>query len=681
MAGRSLPLLGRWSPWRRLAAAIFLPWALGSSSHAATSATGPVAFPPVQNATSLWRTPGAAVRLAFRARVDAARDSPASPPAAHFVYRFGHPSVPPATAPAVRLELGGLDANGYDRLRIRLRGDQRLGFRPEVRVRISRRAPEWPEGEAAASVTLTDVGAEWREFEIPREAFSGLSDWGHLDALGVALTREPAMGGSGGYFLGTVSFAKAAAGAPKPTDPVVAKRRRQWEQSVGGEVAARAALRARMQALPARVLVPVGDLPGDDGGFLRRLAADTWRGMEGLTDRESGLPVDRVELRADSVAEAQVGDYTSPTNIGLYLMSIRSAQALGLIDRNGALERAKRTLAGLEKLERHRGWFFNYYNTTTGERITDFVSSVDSSWLHAGLMVIRQAFPELAARCGALLDGGDFRFFYDPELGLISHGDHADWGLRSKYHYGMLYTEARLGSLIAIGRRQAPAEHWFRMSRTLPLADDWQSQVPRQRRVKSAGGFRWTGGYYHWRNHDYVPSWGGSVFEALMPILVLDEIRLAPLSLGRNGQTHTAVQREFALETLGYPVWGLSPSSKPGGNQYAEYGVKDLGSAGYPPGAVSPHAAALALLTEPAQATANLRQLATRFPLYGDFGFYDAVDPRAGTVAYNYLCLNQGMILLALANHLANHVIQNDFAADPAIQASIKLLAIENFLD
>ena len=84
-------------------------------------------------------------------------------------------------------------------------------------------------------------------------------------------------------------------------------------------------------------------------------------------------------------------------------------------------------------------------------------------------------------------------------------------------------------------------------------------------------------------------------------------------------------------------------------------------------------------MTEPATAVSNLRQLAQRYPLYGDFGFYDAVDPKTGQVAYNYLALNQSMILIALANHLRAGVIQSYFSADPMIQRVLPLLGAEQF--
>src|SRR5439155_16198828 len=131
------------------------------------------------------------------------------------------------------------------------------------------------------------------------------------------------------------------------------------------------------------------------------------------------------------------------------------------------------------------------------------------------------------------------------------------------------------------------------------------------------------------------PSWGGSMFEALMPALVLDEARWAPGSLGANAAAHVDVQRRFAVEELGYPVWGMSPSMTPARDVYGEYGVRVLGVLGYGPGAVTPHAAALALGVAP-EAAGDLREIARRYDLYGDLGFSEAVVPRCGGHGYAF---------------------------------------------
>jgi hypothetical protein len=96
---------------------------------------------------------------------------------------------------------------------------------------------------------------------------------------------------------------------------------------------------------------------------------------------------------------------------------------------------------------------------------------------------------------------------------------------------------------------------------------------------------------------------------------------------------------------------------------------------------VTPHAAALALSVEPGPAIANLRALATQYDLYGDFGFYDAVDPQSGAVAHVYLTLDQEMIFLAVANRLCDGCVQRRFEADPIVQRALPLLAAERFFD
>ena len=171
------------------------------------------------------------------------------------------------------------------------------------------------------------------------------------------------------------------------------------------------------------------------------------------------------------------------------------------------------------------------------------------------------------------------------------------------------------------------------------------------------------------------------MFEALMPTLVVDEQRYAPQSLGRNDETHAAVQRRYATEDLGYPVWGLSPSANPSDGEYGEYGVKVLGSLGYGPGAVAPYAGALALSVMPDEAAANLRRLAERYDVYGDYGFYDSVDPHSGKVAYEYLALDQSMILIAAANGLKDHCIQKRFAADPIAARALAIIGDERFFE
>src|SRR5262249_36869646 len=128
-----------------------------------------------------------------------------------------------------------------------------------------------------------------------------------------------------------------------------------------------------------------------DREFVARIARDTWRGLEALTDRENRLPVDHVHLGA-TPADARVGDYTNVTSVGLRLIAIVAASELRLVSAEQAVERLRALLDTLARLETHDGFFFNYYDTTSLERTSNFISFVDSAWLTAGLIVTRNAF-------------------------------------------------------------------------------------------------------------------------------------------------------------------------------------------------------------------------------------------------------------------------------------------------
>jgi hypothetical protein len=464
---------------------------------------------------------------------------------------------------------------------------------------------------------------------------------------------------------------------------VVAPQKRLWERSFSDPLATRRALRDRLNGWPSFLVADKMALPDSRAEFARRLARDTWRGLDALTDRASGLPLDTVTFggRSADVADARIGDYTNVTNVGLHLAATVAAQELGLLTEDEARGRLVRTLQTLESLETDDGFFFNYYDTTSLERTSHFVSFVDSAWLTAGLMVVRMTYPELYERCTALIEQTDYERLYDSSAELMSHGYYVEPRAQSRYHYGVLYTEARLGVLIAIGKGDVPENVWFNMIRTFPADCEWQSLVPIDVHTKTVRGYEVSGGYYEWRGLRYVPSWGGSMFEALMPTVVLDELAAAPRSLGPNGRAHAVGQRRHALRELDLPVWGFSPSATPGAEQYGEFGVRMLGSHGYAPGPVTPHASALALAVIPKAALANLHELAKRYDVYGDFGFYDAVDPRTGTVAYKYLALDQSMLFLALANYLTDHSVQRRFAADPIAQRALPVIGEEDFFD
>lgn len=583
-----------------------------------------------------------------------------------------------ARAPiGVRIPLAAVDLDGFDHLvfRARSRGDEVLRG---LHVGLRRPHPANARLREAGGAPLPDLDRAWRTVRLPLARFIGLGGLSGIDEL--VFVAEPAVDGAtaGAVDIAEVVAVRTGVVVAGPWDRPEKPRKRAFVARCGGAAAAEAAMPGRARALPQTRETRSRNLPADPGAFLRRVAADTWRGLDGLRDRDSGLPFDTVRVDGAGVEPAvHIGDYTSVTNVGLYLMAVAAARELGFVDAAAARERAAALLATLATLETHAGLPFNYYDTTTGERGSHFVSFVDAAWLAAGLIVVRNAFPELAAEATTLLERGDFGFFHDPRTGLMHHGRFVHLDRSSPFHYGLFYTEARIGSLIAIARGDVPAAHWFRMLRVFPESCAWQAQRPEVLPPLEIDGVRVERGTYRHGDLRFVPSWGGSMFEALMPLLVVDEIRRAPASLGRNAAAHVALQRRWG--GAGAP-WGRSPCRDVDGS-YREFGVPALGVLGYADDVVSPHAAALALAVAPQAATENLQRLAAVPGLYGDFGFYDGYAPATGRVARAYLALDQGMLLLALANHLGDGVVRNWFEADPEIARVLPLLARENFFE
>jgi hypothetical protein len=608
----------------------------------------------------------------------------------YLAYEFFPPSddtqpVPPSSNREIglRMKLMGLDASGYDRLSFWIKADTRQRYSSAFEVQFFRPGLKVPELPEKASFVVTGVNGQWRRVVIPLNLMPGISDWRNLSEFVIAFQSRRSPYPEGAYFVDDIVLIKTGRPGPSAGDRVESPIKQAWEKSLGGAEAARPHIQARLAGWPTQALIDGKTLPASDREFLVRLAQDTWRGIDALTDKAHGLPLDNVVfgVGAASLNHARIGDYTSVTNIGFHLIAIVSALQLKFITAEEALDKLRATLSTLENLETYQGFFYNYYDTTSLERTSNFISFVDSAWLTAGLIVTRMAFSELYERCTRLIEQGDYGFFYDTVTQQMSHGYYVNLATPASYHYGALFAESRLGSLIAIGKEDVPEVHWFRMDRTFPADFTWQTQTPLERKLKASDRYQWTGGYYEWKGIRYVPSWGGSMFEALMPALLLDEQKYAPDSLGLNGKLHAEIQRRYATEELGYPVWGMSPSSTPGEEKYFEYGVKVLGSLGYYAGPVTPHAAALALLVTPDAAIANLRKLAQNYQIYGDYGFYDAVQPVTGLGAYKYLCLNQAMLFIALANHLGDKGIQRLFASDPIVLRALPVLGHENFFD
>jgi len=419
--------------------------------------------------------------------------------------------------------------------------------------------------------------------------------------------------------------------------------------------------------------------------FLYEIAQRTWKYLV-FSAEESGIPADHIILKKDG--KLHDADYTTATNLGLFLMTVPAAIDFDFLSPNEGEEWLEKIIDFMEAMPKSNGGlYYNYFKVKDGKPDENlYVSSVDNAWVAAGLVVASKVKnSELKNRIRKLYQDMDFSKFYDPGLGQMRLGYRDTDHKMDKYHYGLLNTEARLISMIALAKKQVPDEHWYRIYRTLPQEWDWQRSRP-QGQKRTAAGIEYFAGYYTVDGMQVVPSWGGSLFETLMPLLVVPELAVAPRSFGVNDVRIVKLQKDFCLNKKGYPVWGLSPSSMPakvGEFKYGEFGYDKLGSKGYPDkGVVTPHASILALEIDTPAVIENLKTMKVRFPnIWTEYGFYDAVDVNTGEVSTIYLTLDQSMIFLALHNYLKAGGTRARFFTDEIATKMAPILAQQRFFN
>jgi cyclic beta-1,2-glucan synthetase len=262
----------------------------------------------------------------------------------------------------------------------------------------------------------------------------------------------------------------------------------------------------------------------------------------------------------------------------------------------------------------------------------------------------------LAERAERLAAAMDFTILYKPDRHLFAIGYTPAQGRLDDASYDLLASEARLTSLLAVARGDAPRQHWFHLGRL----------------VTRVGG------------ELCLISWGGTMFEYLMPELILPCYPDTLLAQSR----HAAVRRQIAYGRQRGVPWGISESGFASRNasldyQYQAFGVPGLGlKRGLAHDlVVAPYATALATTVCPTAAAANFRRLAEEGGL-GAHGFYEAIDYTAerlpagqrSLTVRSYMAHHQGMSLVALANCLLDDLMPRRFHAEPMARAADLLL-------
>jgi cyclic beta-1,2-glucan synthetase len=295
---------------------------------------------------------------------------------------------------------------------------------------------------------------------------------------------------------------------------------------------------------------------------------------------------------------------------------------------------------------------------------------MDQERMLTGVNQLTRAFEVAAAQAGQLLsrlthfahtskrlvDEMDLSFLYNEERNVFSIGYDISKDQTDDYFYDLLASEARLSSFVAIAKGSAPQQHWFRLGRGLTST----------------------------RNGLVLISWAATMFEYLMPLLVMRSYEKTLLD--ESNRVALARHIEYAQEQ-GIP-WGMSESSCFARDindnyQYGTFGVPGLGiKRGLSEDlVVTPYASLLAVMVVPTAALENLRRLEQEGAL-GRYGFYEAVDYTPGRLPLNstheivrvFMAHHQGMSLLALDNLLNNNVMQRRFHASPLVRATELLL-------
>ena len=514
-----------------------------------------------------------------------------------------------------------------------------------------------------------------------------------------------------------------------------------------------------------------------DAREFRLTARRTWRFFETfVTPADNMLPPDNFQEEPKPV----VAHRTSPTNLGLYLLSAVAARDFGWAGTTETVARIEATFASMQKLARFKGHFLNWYATQDLQALTPaYVSSVDSGNLAGHLIALANACEEwtadavhpdprtgmidalylardaigalpaasselgqqfvsiiddierelnrartfkiksanlkrlveragtwaghlipvvggdgvpdfvfwieslkktlaehqrdrgqladaslnLGARLQAIADTAremamamDFAFLLDPERKLMSIGYSLTDNRLDPSCYDLLASEARLASLFAIAKGDVSTRHWFRLGRAAtPLG-----------------------------NGSALISWSGSMFEYLMPSLVMR----APAGSLLSETNRLVVARQEAYgSSLGIP-WGVSESSYNARDieftyQYSNFGVPGLGlKRGLSDNQViAPYATGLATMVDPRAARRNYTRLAVWGAL-GRYGYYEALDFTRSrlpdgedfAIVRSFMAHHQGMTIVAIANTLHDGRMRTRFHREPMIQASELLL-------
>ena len=395
-----------------------------------------------------------------------------------------------------------------------------------------------------------------------------------------------------------------------------------------------------------------------DKAYLMSCAKEIWGWFDAfLTPEDHFLPPDKYQ----ALPPVGTAHRTSPTNIGLAMLSTLEALDLELTGPERCFYLLEKTLSTVERLEKWHGHLYNWYDTQTLEPLRPrYVSSVDSGNLYACLAAVRRGMEaygkaDLANRVSEIMCAMDFTPLYDKRRRLFAIGVDTETMQTPDSWYDLLSSEARLTGYVAIAKGDVPRRHWRKLSRALLAKNGYRGMA----------------------------SWTGTMFEYLMPELLLPMTRD---SLLYESARFCLYAQKARTAGSGKP-WGISESAFYSLDPSMSYRYKAHGCAALAlkPGmdaelVVAPYASFLALAVEPRRAVENLRKLES-FGARGEYGFWEAVDftptrcrSGKGSVVRCVMSHHLGMSMTALTNCLTDGLTVRRFLENPEMRAYEVLL-------
>lgn len=389
-------------------------------------------------------------------------------------------------------------------------------------------------------------------------------------------------------------------------------------------------------------------------------AAATWRFFDELCGKENNyLPPDNIQLSpVNSVARR-----TSPTNIGLMLLSFLAARDLGFISSKELHRRLESSLGSVDMLEKYKGNLLNWYSTKDCVALEPrYVSAVDSGNFVCCLVALKEGIAEYVGECpeliktalkiGSIIENTDLSVMYNDRRKLFHIGINPDTEERSGSFYDLFMSEARMTAYYAVATRTVDKKSWSALGRI----------------------------YVGQGRHAGLVSWTGTMFEYFMPSLFLPSpkgsISHESLRFCLDCQRRKAGRNPFGVSESGFYAFDGSLNY-----QYKAHGAEKLSLSRISDSenVVSPYSSFLTTAVAPDLSVRNLKKL-EKFGMLGRYGFYEAIDFTKSRVNGEYAVISsfmahhQGMSLVAAVNALKENRMQKRFMRSPEMMGAETLL-------